>query len=79
MPCIRCAFQEDCYMDEDNCKGFEPDSSTDAFPVPIMTCPRCGRESEDFDGLGVLYCESCGYCVHASVTNGVCDYCGGAV
>lgn len=42
----------------------------------VMTCPRCGAEHEDFDGLGVLYCGSCDYCVHASATGGVCDFCG---
>jgi len=44
--------------------------------MPIMTCPQCGAEYEDFDGFGVLYCEKCGYCKHAGVTDGVCDYCG---
>jgi len=44
--------------------------------MPIMTCPKCGAEYEDFDGFGVLYCEKCGYCIHASISDGHCDYCG---
>lgn len=43
---------------------------------PTMQCPRCKREYEDFDGLPVIYCEACGYCRHASRTDGICDYCG---
>ena len=43
---------------------------------PLTACPRCGHEKEDFDGLGVLYCTQCGYCKHASRTDGKCDYCG---
>ena len=46
--------------------------------APTMACPQCGAEYEDFDGLGVLHCDSCGYCKHASVTDGQCDYCGQA-
>lgn len=28
---------------------------------PKMQCPKCRAEYDDFDGLGVLYCEQCGY------------------
>ena len=43
---------------------------------PLITCPGCGAEYEDFDGIGLLYCRKCGYCRHASITAGQCDYCG---
>ncbi len=46
------------------------------IPMPKMICPQCGKEYDDFDGLGVLNCPRCGCCKHASVTNGQCDYCG---
>ena len=45
-------------------------------PAPAMACPQCGAEYDDFDGVGVLHCEHCGYCKHASITDGKCDYCG---
>lgn len=41
----------------------------------LMQCPQCNKVYDDFDGLGVLYCEQCGYCKHASYSEGVCDYC----
>jgi hypothetical protein len=44
--------------------------------VPLTQCPRCKQRIEDHDGFGVLYHEACGYCVHASRTNSVCDFCG---
>lgn len=44
--------------------------------LPKMNCPQCGKEYDDGDGFGVLYCPECGYCIHASVTDGKCDYCG---
>lgn len=40
-----------------------------------MYCPKCGEEYDDFDGFGVLYCEECGYCTHASITDRICDFC----
>jgi hypothetical protein len=43
---------------------------------PMMTCPSCGKEYEDFDGFGVLYCFDCNYCTHGSVTDGICGFCG---
>jgi len=46
---------------------------------PIMTCPQCGTDYEDFDGLGVVCCPACGYCTHAAgeVIDGkmICSYC----
>ena len=45
------------------------------YTQPTMNCPACGYGYEDFDGIAVIYCEECGYCQHASITNGVCDYC----
>lgn len=44
--------------------------------LPTITCPICKCEEYDLDGFGVLRCEACGYCTHASVTDGVCDLCG---
>jgi hypothetical protein len=47
---------------------------------PSASCPVCGAECEDFDGIGVLHCEKCGYCEHAARdfdgTAWVCVYCG---
>lgn len=49
---------------------------------PMMTCPQCGAELEDFDGFGVLahtqpaYDDGCGYCTHPSRDGGVCGICG---
>lgn len=44
--------------------------------ISVVRCPKCGAFEEDFDGLGFLYCDQCGYCVHASITNDKCDFCG---
>ena len=41
----------------------------------IVLCPSCKHEHEDHDGFGVLYCERCGYCAHASISNEQCDFC----
>jgi hypothetical protein len=30
--------------------------------VLINYCPSCKTPQEDHDGLGLLYCETCGYC-----------------
>jgi hypothetical protein len=49
---------------------------SDDDDIEVVRCPSCGAFEEDFDGLGFLYCEVCHYCVHASATNGRCDYCG---
>jgi hypothetical protein len=49
------------------------------FVQPKMACPRCAREYDDFDGLGVLFCpppDGCGYCRHAARDDGRCAYCG---
>lgn len=43
---------------------------------PTMLCPRCGQQYDDLDGFGVLHCEHCGFCTHASMTDGRCDLCG---
>lgn len=44
-----------------------------------MHCPKCGMEWDDYDGFGVLYCSpswnGCGYCKHASVMDGICQFC----
>ncbi len=48
--------------------------------LPEMACPRCGKKWIDFDGFGVLWCPKeaggCGYCKHASATDGICNFCG---
>jgi len=54
-------------------------AGADAGEVPETQCPKCGAWIPDFDGFGVLahlgpY--GCGYCKHASITGGVCSFCG---
>lgn len=44
--------------------------------MPIMECPKCGKEHEDFDGFGVKYCAACGYCEHPARFGGECQLCG---
>lgn len=48
--------------------------------VLINYCPQCKAPQEDHDGVGILYCETCGYCTHVSVSYPdnvpVCDFCG---
>jgi hypothetical protein len=44
--------------------------------VNIVRCSKCKAEQNDLDGFGVLYCEHCKYCAHASSTDGKCDLCG---
>ena len=55
----------------------------DSEEVLINHCPQCKAPQEDHDGLGVLYCEACDYCTHASCSYPsdlydlpVCDFCG---
>lgn len=54
---------------------------------PTMDCPKCGATYDDFDGVGVVYCEACGFCQHLARrgerpdTEGaprvwICEYCG---
>lgn len=40
-----------------------------------MSCPECGKIQKDYDGFGVLYCPSCGYCTHSSITGNICGFC----
>lgn len=47
-----------------------------AEDYPEITCPRCGHTEEDMDGFGFVCCHRCGYCVHPSITDGVCGVCG---
>ena len=47
---------------------------TDAIDIEKI-CPKCGNESEDYDGFGVIYCELCRYCQHVSITGNRCDLC----
>lgn len=54
----------------------EESESVNDFSDLKVRCPDCGWEYDDADGLGVYHCEQCGYCLHASATDGVCDYCG---
>lgn len=51
-------------------------TNEDDFEQPKMECPRCPAVYDDFDGFGVLHCPACGFCSHASVTGGVCGFCG---
>jgi len=46
--------------------------------LPNMVCPQCYAICDDYDGVGILYCERCGYCVHASMSGDplTCDFCG---
>ncbi len=53
------------------------------FEQSTMNCPRCDKEYEDFDGVGVIYCapNGCGFCRHVACSgrfdgSWVCDYCG---
>lgn len=48
---------------------------TGADDMPTMTCPKCKAEMPDFDGFGVLYHEACGFCRHASIDDGRCNFC----
>lgn len=63
----------ECY-DQLGCAYSE--ARDDELETPIMECPQCHAEQEDHDGFGVLYCEQCGYCVHASVDGDICGFCG---
>ena len=47
--------------------------------LPVTVCPRCGHSEPDHDGFGMLYCDKCGYCEHASVNFGICGFCGATV
>ena len=60
--------------------------ANETFEQPTMNCPKCGKEYEDFDGVGVVYCEppaGCGFCAHVARTGHdidgrtvmVCDFC----
>lgn len=42
---------------------------------PIVTCPKCGVTSSDFDGFGLQFCARCGYCAHPALTGDTCDLC----
>lgn len=47
--------------------------------VPHQPCPQCKALVPDHDGFGVvahLGLGGCGYCKHASITDGVCGFCG---
>lgn len=39
-------------------------------------CPKCKRESFQDPCFQFMFCDFCGYCIHPSVTGGVCDSCG---
>jgi ribosomal protein L37AE/L43A len=57
-----------------------PTPQTDRAEHPdLINCPKCGAEQEDLDGFGVLYCEACGFCTHASVNGDICGLCGAEV
>ena len=48
---------------------------TEDTPI-VAACPNCKRLHEDLDGFGVLYCEHCKWCSHASISGSRCDFCG---
>lgn len=54
----------------------QAEEEAEALKVVIVSCPSCGAEQEDLDGFGVLFCPSCGYCTHVSVTGFICGLCG---
>ncbi len=47
--------------------------------MPESQCPKCRLWQTDWDGFGVLKCQHCDYCKHASITDGVCAFCGSRV
>lgn len=49
------------------------------YDLPSMECPKCLADYIDYDGFGVLYCERCGYCKHASIIDGKCLCCGQSI
>jgi len=52
----------------------------DDIPVIMMQCPKCGNEEEDFDGLGMLCCPKCDYCIHPNNDgDDICGYCGESI
>ena len=54
-----------------------PDADFPAWnDVPDSQCPKCKAWLPDYDGFGVLRHPECGYCSHASITDGVCQFCG---
>jgi DNA-directed RNA polymerase subunit M/transcription elongation factor TFIIS len=48
--------------------------------MPKMSCPKCGKEYDDFDGLSFSYCPACGYCSHPAIDGDddklICGVCG---
>lgn len=46
------------------------------YKQPQSQCPQCGTWQDDYDGVGVVYCENCLYCSHPSWTGDQCDVCG---
>lgn len=40
-----------------------------------VECPRCGSP-QPADGMGVWYCEECGFCAHPDLDGDVCKICG---
>jgi len=51
-------------------------ASSETLTMPIITCPKCGYEFEDFDGFGFIYCEKCHHCTHPNSMDGICGICG---
>lgn len=56
------------------------DAEDDTQLIVMVACPCCGEGQEDLDGFGVVHCQRCGYCTHASqhADHGgfICDICG---
>jgi hypothetical protein len=68
----------DAAIDAQLALSTQPTASEGEKDMPIRRCPKCDDEQPDMDGFGVLHCEHCGFCTHASITNGKCDLCGHA-
>lgn len=46
------------------------------YKQPQSQCPQCGTWHDDYDGVGVVYCDNCLYCSHPAWTGDQCDVCG---
>jgi rubredoxin len=46
--------------------------------MPKIQCPNCGALHEDFDGLPLVHCTVCGWCMHpnSSIDNNGREICG---
>lgn len=75
-PLSRCKYCHRTKLEiEIICKNRKQKNNEDE--MPNAQCPKCGALQEDYDGFGVLYCDSCGYCKHPTQQgDGTCSICG---